>query len=374
MKSRNFSYIPEIDHLRGLAALLVILFHSLHFISYDLIFNQQWDFENWPYARNLLDSLLIEGHTGVSLFFVLSGFIFTAGSYGRSLNYVGFYKNRLLRTYPLFLFVLFVGIYAYPASFSWGSFLQTVFFMANANNAIDAGPFTFVFWSIAVEWQFYLLFPFLLAFLVRTGPSRLLGIIAALILMRFFAWGQGADTRNIGYWSIVGRLDQFIIGMLLAVGYLKYFQKSMRFDMLAVVGSLLILGALFFFNRNGGPMVASHIWIFWPTLEGICWSVFIMGYLSAARWLPAVIAEPFRLLGLISYSTYLLHFLVVDLVVRHGLVWEPTQGALTNAFVTAFVVVLPVVLMLATLTYHFIEKPFLTLRLKYVQREGKAES
>ena len=104
MKSSNFGYIPALDHLRGFAALLVLFFHGCHLITHKLQSDVAYNLSFWPLAENPFTSLIIEGHTAVSLFFVLSAFVFTVGSSQRELNFVGFYRKRLLRTYPLFLF------------------------------------------------------------------------------------------------------------------------------------------------------------------------------------------------------------------------------------------------------------------------------
>ena len=119
MKSSNFGYIPALDHLRGLAALLVFFFHSCHLIAHKLQSDLPYDLSFWPTAENPFSSLILEGHTAVSLFFVLSGFVFTVGSSNRKLNFTGFYRNRFLRTYPLFLFFLALGIIFNIENFNW---------------------------------------------------------------------------------------------------------------------------------------------------------------------------------------------------------------------------------------------------------------
>ena len=80
--------------------------------------------------------------------------------YREKLIYLGFYRNRFLRTYLFFLFFLILGIAFNTENFSIVAMLQSVFFMENNYIAINGGAFTFVFWPIAVEWYFYLLFPF----------------------------------------------------------------------------------------------------------------------------------------------------------------------------------------------------------------------
>ena len=231
MKSTNFGYIPALDHLRGFAAVLVLFFHSSHFISHKMIYSTPYDPAKWAKAGNPFSALAIEGHTAVSLFFLLSGFVFTVGSLQKKLNYLGFYRNRLLRTYPLFLFFLTLGIAFNTENFSITALLQSVFFMANSDTAINGGAFTFVFWSIAVEWHFYLLFPLLLVCVQKWGWKVLPGLILALLVVRTGAYFAGADMRVLSYWTIVGRLDQFLLGMLAGIYYRNYFVAGKRLDM-----------------------------------------------------------------------------------------------------------------------------------------------
>jgi peptidoglycan/LPS O-acetylase OafA/YrhL len=71
MKSTNFGYIPALDHLRGFAAVLVLFFHSSHFISHKLIYGTPYDPANWARAGNPFSALAIEGHTAVYLLFLV---------------------------------------------------------------------------------------------------------------------------------------------------------------------------------------------------------------------------------------------------------------------------------------------------------------
>lgn len=128
MKSTNFGYIPALDHLRGFAAVLVLFFHGSLFISHKLTYGTPFGFADWVKTANPFSALMIEGHTAVSLFFVLSGFFFTVGSLHKKLNYLGFYRNRLLRTYPLLLFFLALGIAFHPENFSFVALAKSLLF------------------------------------------------------------------------------------------------------------------------------------------------------------------------------------------------------------------------------------------------------
>jgi len=367
MKSTNIGYIPALDHLRGFAALLVLFFHSSHFISHKLIYSTPYDPANWARAGNPFSALVIEGHTAVSLFFLLSGFVFTVGSLQKKLNFLGFYRNRLLRTYPLFLFFLILGIAFNVENFSTVALLQSVFFMANSDTAINGGAFTFVFWSIAVEWHFYLLFPLLLVSVQKWGWKVLPWLILALLVVRTGAYYAGADMRELSYWTIVGRLDQFLLGMLAGIYYRDYFVAGKRLDYIAIAGAGLVLMLLFGFNQLGGGGVNNHLWIFWPTLEAIAWATFLIGYLSIARHFHRLLGKVLVALGTISYSIYMGHYLVLDFFLSKD--WESLwllEEPISTAVLNTIIFILPLVLLLAATTYFFVERPFLLRRGSYV--------
>ncbi len=368
MQSKNFGYIPALDHLRGFAALLVLYFHGSHFIYHKIVFGTPYDPVNWPRAGNPLTALAIEGHTAVSLFFVLSGFVFTVGSLDKKLNYVGFYRNRLLRTYPLFLFFLALGVVTHPANFNLWGFLQAVLFMANDPTAFNGGPFTFVFWSIAVEWQFYLLFPLLLYAVQHAGWKVLPLLIMIFLAVRSAAFFQVDDMRSLSYWTLLGRIDQFLIGMLAGIYYRRRFRPGLELDRLgiAAIGGVLLL--LFGFNQIGGGGSNGWLWIVWPTLEALAWAVFLIGYLSLARHFKREVGLALVGLGTVSYSIYLAHYVVLSFFMERNLdTVLQLQSPVGTAILNTAVMVMPAVLLVSAATYYGIELPFLVRRRAYVE-------
>ena len=368
MKSTNFGYIPALDHLRGFAAVLVLFFHGSLFISHKLTYGTTFDLTNWPRTSNPFSALIVEGHTAVSLFFLLSGIVFTVGSLQEKLNYLGFYRNRFLRTYPLFLFFLGLGIAFNTENFSFVGLLQSVFFMANRDSAINGGAFTWVFWSIAVEWHFYLLFPLLLASVQKWGWKILPALIFALLVVRTGAYFAGAGMRELGYWTIVGRLDQFLLGMLAGIYYRNYFVAGKGLDYVAILGAGLMLLLLFGFNQLGGGGANNYLWVFWPTLEAMAWAIFIIGYLSIARHFHRLVGKALVAVGTISYSIYMVHYVVLDFFLQRD--WDSLwrlSDPVATAVLNVFVFMLPLVLLLATIIYFCVERPFLLRRRKYMQ-------
>jgi peptidoglycan/LPS O-acetylase OafA/YrhL len=219
-----------------------------------------------------------------------------------------------------------------------------------------------------VEWHFYLLFPLLLVCVQKWGWNVLPGLILALLVVRTGAYFAGADMRVLSYWTIVGRLDQFLLGMLAGIYYRNYFVAGKRLDYVAIGGAGLVLMLLFGFNQLGGGGANNYLWIFWPTLEAMAWAIFLIGYLSIARHFHRLVGNALVALGTISYSIYMGHYLVLDFFLRHDWdsLWRLGDPVATAALNT-FVFMLPLVLLLATITYFCVERPFLLRRRKYVQ-------
>lgn len=365
--SQNVGYLAGVDHLRGFAAILMIMYHGY----------QQLGGPGFARARNPLEAVLIEGHTAVALFLVLSGFIFTYGTLsagsGEHIRYGPFIRNRVLRIMPMYVLVVFVGMYTNPSGYSLGGIAQLFTLQGTPPIATaDLGSFGALLWTISVEFAFYLVFPFLVLFLQRGGPWQLVRLIVVMNVLRELAHAVHPEgVRDLSYWTIVGRMDQFLVGMLLAWMVVKYkpVWSAARSWASFAAACVLVVAAIDVFNRNGGWAANVHWKVFWPLAEGVIWAVFIGTYLLASRSLRKGAAAAIALPGIVSYSAYLLHYVLVTVVRDHGPVAFFGAGR-ANALVNTLVVVLPATFALAALTYHTIEKPFMGLRGRYFQRSG----
>ena len=365
MRSSNIKYLPEIDHLRAYAALLIIFYHGLHLFGWKFRFNTPFSFSEWPQTLNPIQAFLLEGHTAVAFFMVLSGFIFTLGCYKHKISYKGFIRNRFLRTYPLFLFMLVLGLSIYPDNFNWTGLFRTVFFLGNYPGALALGSFSAMFWAIAIEWQFYLIFPVLLWLLNRYGMPILLVLILLMILLRLGLLLQGQDMQLFVYMTIWGRLDQFLIGMLIAVYYKTRFHPGRGWDWMMLGSVILLTASLTIYNQLGG-WISHGGWKFiWPSWEGLVWGLVILSYCSAARHLPALISRGLAAIGTISYSLYLIHYLVINELIARGWLLNLSPAPMWNALANTLLLALPLTLLVSTFTYRWIEKPFLGKRGKY---------
>jgi len=364
MRSPNIRYMPAVDHLRAFAAVLIVVYHGLHVFAYHLRFHAPFGIDHWLRPSDPLLAALAEGHTAVALFMVLSGFILTFGALDAPLEWRGFVRNRLLRTYPLFLLLVFAGA-TVAQPFSLAAFLQTIGGLANLPGAMVAPPFTSMLWTIAIEWQFYVIFPLLLA-VMKNGWTRILvGMLAMLLLMRVFAVLAGGNARDIGYMTILGRLDQFLIGMWAAWAFRRWPLSRGRGALLAAGALVLVVLALWAFNAAGGWPSAAPWKLAWPALEGMLWAAFLIGYVAAANAAEGAWSRVLARIGEVSYSVYLIHFIVIWTMVEYALPVAFSGRPVPDALLNTLSFALPVTLAVSTLTYRYVELPFLRLRGRY---------
>jgi peptidoglycan/LPS O-acetylase OafA/YrhL len=374
MQTTQHAYLSRLDHLRFFAAALVVLFHYFHTQLGDLR------------SSNPLVSLIDEGHTGIALFMVISGFIFTVIAGNQQIHYAGFIKNRLLRIYPLFIFAVFLQLFisTYNDERNYG-FLQLLgWLMPFRSETVPLSPYFVQLWTIWVEFQFYLIFPFLLAFSRRFGTRYLWAWLGLLILTRALVFAASGSVRFIAYETIFGRLDQFIIGMLLAHQWLKRNHTATRQPAepkpgisplwLLLAGVAVLLGLHAFSLKVGFSELASPFWIIWPGLEAGLWAAFVWAYLLA-RWPgPLALRQPIdralAALGAISFSIYVFHNLVIAAYNARLSPLATGLGPGFDAVATGALVILPAVLVISVITYHLIERPFLAMRSRYLRAPG----
>lgn len=363
MKSRNINHIPALDHLRLLAATLVFAFHLFH----------QY-FAHWqPVPQLPWLGPITEGHTGVSLFFVLSGFLFMCiGLQAEHIRYGSFIRNRFLRIFPLFVFFFFIAISVGRDEFRAGDVFYL--FFSNLGQAPTSNSFiTGAAWTISVEFTFYLAFPFLAHFVRTEGWSFLVRLIALMALVKLATYGVSARPTHMYYSTLVGRFDQFLWGMLAALVWQHYGELIRRHGrLLLVLAAILLWAALAWQARKASyflPQPRQARWIFWGTAEAILWSALILGYLGARIPWPRPIARAISLGGEWSYSLYLWHGLLIYCASYYLGPWLPFESNPFNALAN-FCLLMPAALALAALSYYTIELPFLKLRGNYLTPNG----
>lgn len=369
MKSQNIQYVPKLDHLRFFAAFLVAVYHYYYFQSG---FYTQFK-DPAVISKSVGSALILEGHTGVSLFLVLSGFIFCAISYGKEIDYWRFVQNRMLRIMPLYGLFVLLGAFLSAAPLS--KILASLLFLPPLAPGVDFTLLTPHLWTISVEFQFYLIFPFLVGFMHRYGMRHACGLILLVLLLRALIWLGPKDLRGIQAvgTTLLGRLDQFLIGMMAGAVYSgrTAFKKTEWLKHpLAVVGAIaLALAAVYVFHRMGGyrHLGGRHgFWVIWPTIEGLVWGGVVITYTMCRLDWPGVLSRGLAQLGTLSYSIYVTHWLFVHDMPFHAWIPQLSRSMTTNAFLSVGLVVMPLIALFSWLIFHVIEKPFFELRKSYL--------
>lgn len=358
MESTERIYLSRLDHLRFLAAFLVLSWHFVH----------ERDAVPTSYVPSFFPfSLFEEGHTGVALFMVLSGFIFQYINEGKEILYGQFIRNRLLRIAPLF--VLWSLYYIYVDNF------DTLKAFVNGFLLLDPRLTPGVGWTIVVEFQFYLLFPFLHRWIDgKNGIRNTLLLLFVFFVFRTLAWTQSAEhsVQDVSYWTIFGRIDQFLLGMLAAKMYRRVKLQGATSFLLSFGALLGIMYVFHLFNQWGGfyQDAKGHstgaLWLVMPTIEALFYALLIMGYLSLPAVLfPKLIDKPLARLGEFSYSAYWCHMPVIVFLYYLMDQWNIHFTGFSQMFLASLLIGVPVVFGFSALTYYLIERPFLEMRKKY---------
>ncbi|WP_460451304.1 acyltransferase family protein [Alsobacter sp. SYSU BS001988] len=362
MESRNVAYIPEIDHLRLLAALLVFFFHFFHFYTND------W--RPWPHLAAF--GLITDGYTGVTLFFVLSGYIFMRIALaGGPIAYGSFLRNRLLRIAPLFVVIFVVAISIGRDRFKATDLLYLV--VTNIGDPPTSWHFaTGPAWSITVEFGFYLVFPFLALFARMQGVGYLARLIAILLVVKLAAYYATDNSRLMLYSTWVGRFDQFLIGMAAAMlAGSAPSSMGMRRALLPLATALVVAGgaaqARWVSFLAAEPKQA--LGVIAGTIEAMLWGFFIVAYVERRPAWPARIGRWLRAGGEMSFSFYMWHALIIYAVFK---TCGAVGGVSGPALIGNGLMVLAITLLFARLSYTTIELPFLLMRRQYTDRVAAA--
>jgi peptidoglycan/LPS O-acetylase OafA/YrhL len=356
---------PALDGLRGLAVLMVYVFHY------------GGGLQSPHRAIRFLGYVTETGWIGVVLFFALSGFLIT-GSLWDSFNEPNclrnFYARRVLRIFPLYYAALAVTTIAALASGTrfvdlhplaiYAFFLQDLPFLAE-KALLQPSPLPlYHLWSLAVEEQFYLLWPFLLWMAVgRRRAFRLsLWIFAAAVVFRLVVYGMpyfASTVDNHLFDSfLLTHAGALALGAALALGV----RGRERAALLRWAPDALFAGVAIYLGIGlfTGSLVLNSPLQYMVGLPAISIAAAALVALMLRPGLANILAHfrPLRWLGRISYGFYVLHILLEPLFDTLGA--HLTHSTSGTAYQTArFVVAFPITLAAAWLSYEFLEIPFL---------------
>ncbi|TAL52290.1 MAG: acyltransferase [Pandoraea sp.] len=364
MRSSSKTYYEKLDHLRLFAATLVLLYHT-------------WAAAGGPQATsNWLEQFVLLGNTGVTLFLVLSGFLFTLLTDGgnKAIIYPRFLANRALRIFPL-LTVLFIGAMAVHQRDATVTGALSFLLFSNLGKS-PLFQFSNALWTVAVECQFYIMFPFLIRFAHRQGAGYLIGLAVfwigwRTVIATLFGASFAPGDANYVYFTMLGRFDQFLIGMIAGLVHLKS-PRLLRSPYALGLGAVVALCCFHLISVTGSLWKNDPRCMPVSALEALLWAGLLLAYFQSRSQLPAAAGRALAALGQCSYSLYLLHIYVVLIINKYGgwvhLVSDP--GA--NAILNGLLLVWPPALLLSYFSYRLIEAPFLSLRTPYTRPSASA--
>jgi peptidoglycan/LPS O-acetylase OafA/YrhL len=356
----RLGYRPQLDGIRALAVVGVVAFHA-----------------SITGAQG--------GNLGVEPFFVLSGFLITAllaqehiGDGGVRLG--AFYARRALRLLPAlgaFLLVAFAYSRVRPDAPENVGFdrdlLATLGYVANWSMAFKDTFETHLLshtWTLAIEEQFYLLWPLaLVALLRRRGDLRLPFVLACAGAVGLTAWRvalyrSGASLPRVA-WALDTRVPALLIGAALGLGaVLGWLPRSRAFARIASTTGFLALLFVFLSHRYGIAAISfdpGRQFVEGVLVADVASALLLVGVLDDARWpvTRLLTTRPAIWIGKVSYGLYLWHAAVFQVLIpeRTGLAPMPNQAL--RLAVTA-------VLVLAS--YHLVELPFLRRKGRFERR------
>ena len=342
------SRIPGLDFLRMVAVLLVLADHSG--------------------AVLLGTSLGANGALGVELFFVLSGFLITwmlTGEYTRAgqINFKAFYQRRIVRLMPVFyayVAVCILMLWVRERPIPWDAVIAGMTYVLNYLQAFTGAPTHFLShcWSLAVEEQFYFIWPLVLVWLLRRSVKlehALVGLILLVWAHRMHLHLSGLASDAYIYRALDTRADHLLIGCLAAVlmrrdsvrAHLGLLDAKLPW-LPWLLGGLLIISGHFHGDRD-------HRYLFAYSIEPIAMALLIpLVILRAQRkagWVSGFMnSTPVVSMGQASYGIYLFHPLLLHPV-------RNLTERLTGSFSLAFAVSVGVLSVVAWLSFKYFENP-----------------
>lgn len=337
------NYRKDIDGLRAIAVLLVVLFH--------------------------LGLPISGGFIGVDIFFVISGFLIASliqkQILANKFSFKGFYLHRMRRILPALLFVI-LGTFI----LAWFTLLfrdftfftnSIVYALAGFSNihfyskgqdyfAISSDQVTLLHtWSLGVEEQFYFLAPIFLILLFKYFYNTkffnlilLAFIFIGLVVSHFYA----LNNASAAYYLLPSRFFELLMGVFLALNFAKIPVSNNKIinNILAVIALLLIFAPAFMLTKQDiFPSYNAFI-----VCLGTCLVIYL-GKLQNPTFLTKIISlKPFVFIGLISYSLYLWHWPIISIL-------DVINIDLTIAYK---ILLLVLFIILASITWKFIEQPF----------------
>ena len=341
----KINYRPEIDGLRAIAVLSVVLFHS-NIKPFDIDF-------------------FSGGYLGVDIFFVISGYLITSIILNeltkkKKFNFFNFYERRARRILPALFFIIIISIpFAYYILLPQflleysESLISSIFFFSNFYFiASDYYDFESILkpllhtWSLSVEEQFYILYPFFLVLIFQKFKKYILYIfLLCMVTSILSSQVLSAIDPSKNFYLLSSRIWELFSGSILSIINFKYKNSSNNYfkgsNTYTIIGLFLIIFSIVVFDNNTiHPSINTLV----PIL-GVC---LIIYFSSENNIITKFLSNKILVnIGLISYSFYLWHFVIFSLS-KHALLYHDK--------VSKKLIILTIIL--SIISYFLIERPF----------------
>ena len=362
MSNSKSLYLPGLNGIRAIAAVSVLVAHTNSSLSefnipnFSMFSTAQGKPSHWWFAEH-----------AVTMFFVLSGFLITyllliERKTTRTIKVKNFYIRRLLRIWPiyyLYIILAFLAVNFYLDFFNSNAYFY-LFLMANVPFALGTGiPILGHLWSISVEEQFYLFWPWLFK---KTDLKKLKIIIIIFIIaqfiMRVFLWkfhpGSFAATL-----SSVTRFDCMMIGAFFAILSLeKSFIIRYINSRIVQISAWLMLVVIMGINLNRfNDLLVIY-------LVCLVTSFIIIGQIGVKNRIVNLDNFVFEQIGKLSYGIYVYHPLIIYLFYKTG-----ALDSISNIYLkifTVFIVIIISTLIISYVSYNYFEKSFLRYKDRFM--------
>lgn len=355
-------YYKNLDGIRAIAALMVMVFHffsSIELISTPLLFT--------------LKKISVFGQTGVTLFFVLSGFLITRILISTKDNtgyFKNFYYRRMLRIFPLYYLFLIIFYFVYPLIFNtdYTPFKEQIYFYTYLQNF----SLTFNwganepnhFWSLAVEEHFYLFWPLVIYLFSQKNLFRIIIlIIVGSFALRILMLMQGLGV----YYFTFTRFDSLAIGALLALLEVRqvFIKSNANKFLYLTIGILFPTVILWTFVSGGANIIIQVIKYLLLSFTYFALIGYVLS-IQSKHFLNSILESKFfSYTGKISYGLYVYH---------------PFAFALSETFLYSrniifnFLIAFLLAYCLSAISFHLFESKFLKLKKHFEFSEKKSKN
>lgn len=374
--SNNRVYFPNLNSMRFLAAVVVII-HHVEMAKY------------WFDLPNIYTNTFVGGVFGklaIISFFVLSGFLITyllLEEHRRSgtISIKDFYKRRILRIWPVYYLVVILSLFVFPAisfldipglseemsdGFALKSMLYLTFLPNVGYTIYEHIAYASQTWSVGVEEQFYLLWPLLMLWAINKKKvvPMLLGVITVYLgIKSVVVWNYATDMSSVANEKIWLFWDHFSIDCMAIGGigaYLLFYNKQrvlrILFNKYLQIGLYVTLAGI----------TVKGVTLPWFTNE-LYAIIFLVVILNLAANKKSVLNLEYKwmnYLGKTTYGMYMYHNLVLIVVLKVILMYNLMDTNSWAGGITYHAISLGITILLSILSYEYFEKPFLGIKQK----------